>query len=98
MPINVGQRGMYREFDSTKPFTVAEVTKHQDENLFGVDTVVRGVKKANGKFVHFDAVTGKEDGDRDAAGGEERATFDGRNIMVGRGARGGNTAFEWINL
>ena len=106
--MTVGTKGQFRVLGASAgtAWVKGVVSTHQDESyldggppIYAISTDFPG---GEGDFCHFNE-KGEYDGVRDSAGGEERVTFDGKNVMIARPScskDGNGTArvYEWVNL
>src|SRR4030095_8327734 len=97
MPITVGQKGQFRLYGSKNAWTKGIVCCHQDEHLYEDKPVIYCISTdlnadptsqnpgqvcawgGGGKFENNSGQAGSP-----PAGGAERTSFDGRNLMIGR--------------
>jgi len=88
--MKIGQKGVFRAWGSTAMGEFVTVRGHQDAGFLSI-------QKGNGRFVTFSNNTGEVIGDAEVAGGWERVTFDGSNIMLAQ-PDGPVLPYEWFSL
>ena len=88
--MNIGQKGIFRMWGTTGPNTKATVQAHQDSGYLSLQL-------ENGKYVSFDPSTGLVLKEEAVAGGWERVTFDGSNIVIAQPDKGVILPYEWFS-